>query len=241
MPGWDTEPAMYIPPAHRLPDEADIPALVARHPLAAWVCATADGMSVHHLPFILVRDADGRDTLLAHVSRANPVWRALGPAQPSVVIFRGPQAYISPGWYPGKTAHGRVVPTWNYLAAHAHGTARVVAGREGLVALLTRLTDAQEATQPAPWRVQDAPADHIDALLRAIVGIEITVQRWEARLKASQDEDLDDRRGTVAGLQAQAGDEAQRMAALVAEAIARDSAAGEAGLPTGPGAPTCGR
>lgn len=241
MSGWDTEPAMYIPPAHRLPDEAAIPALVAQHPLAAWVCATADGLSVNHLPFMLVRGADGRDTLLAHVSRANPVWRALVPEQPSVVIFRGPEAYITPGWYPGKTAHGRVVPTWNYLAAHAHGTARVVADRESLVALLTRLTDVQEAAQPAPWRLQDAPGDYIDALLRAIVGIEITVQRWEARLKASQDEDLADRHGTVAGLQAQLGDNAQRMAALVADAIARDSAAGEAGLRTGPGDPTCGR
>jgi transcriptional regulator len=157
------------------------------------------------------------------VARANGVWRQLGADTPSVVLFQGPQAYITPGWYPGKAAHGRVVPTWNYVAVHAHGRARVVDDRAWLLAMLNRLTDAQEAGRAAPWRVSDAPSDYIDRMLRAIVGIEIPIDRLEGRLKASQDEAAPDRLGTVQGLQEQGGDQAQAMAALVQDALLADT------------------
>jgi transcriptional regulator len=210
---------MYIAPAHRLGDHDALLALLQARPLGAWVCLGAGGLVANHLPFVLERSRGPCGTLLAHVARANPVWRQLGAATPSVVMFQGPQAYISPGWYPGRAQHGQVVPTLNYLVAHAHGTARAIDDRGWLLDLLTRLAAAQEAARPAPWRMADAPAAFIDAMLRAVVGIEITIDRLEGKLKASQDEALQDRIGTVGGLRQAGGDEALAMAGLVSRAI----------------------
>jgi len=214
---------MYIRKEHRLADAAAIHALMAVHPLGAWVCTGADGLVANHVPFLLDRHRGPLGTLVGHVARANPVWRELGPARPSLVMFQGPQAYITPNWYPGKAADGQVVPTWNYVVAHAHGVARAIDDRDWLRAMLTRLTDANEATQPAPWRVGDAPASFIDRLLGAIVGIEIPIDRLEGKLKASQDEALADRLGTVRGLQQAQNGTAAALAALVRTAIDDDA------------------
>jgi transcriptional regulator len=192
---------------------------MAAHPLGAWVSHGPSVLVANHLPWLLDRSRGPLGTLMGHVSRANPVWRELGPGVPSVVMFQGPQAYITPSWYPGKVAHGAVVPTWNYAVAHAHGVARPVEDRVWLRDMLSRLTAAQEATRPLPWAIADAPADFIDTLMRAIVGIEIPIARLEGKLKASQDEALADRLGTVSGLQAQGCDAARAMAALVQRAI----------------------
>ena len=214
---------MYIPPRHRLADRDAVRALLAAHPLGTWVCAAPGGLCANHVPFLLDRDRGPEGTLIGHVARANPVWRSLDPSVSSVVAFQGPQAYISPGWYPGKAAHGSVVPTWNYVVAHAHGVARAVHDRDRLLAMLRRLTDTHEARQAAPWQVGDAPAGYIDQMLRAVVGIEIPIDRLEGKCKASQDEDLPDRHGTVRGLRAQGGDEAGAVADLVQQALARDA------------------
>jgi len=129
------------------------------------------------------------------------------------------QAYITPGWYPGKVEHGKVVPTWNYVVAHAHGVARAIEDRDWLLDMVNRLTDVHEAQRTLPWRVADAPAAFIDALLRAIFGIEIPIDRLQGKLKASQDEALHDRRGTVHGLQAEPSDESRALAGIVLQAI----------------------
>lgn len=210
---------MYLHPDHRFTDTDAALALLAAHPLGAWVCAGLDGLVANHLPFFLDRGRGPLGTLVGHVSRANPVWRGLASAGPSVVLFQGPQAYVSPGWYPGKARDGRVVPTWDYAVVHAHGRARAVHDRAWLRAMLDRLTDAHEAGRPAPWRVADAPQDYLDGLLRGIVGIELPIDRLEARLKASQDEAREDRLGTVQGLAAQPGEAARQMAALVQQAL----------------------
>ena len=217
---------MYIHPQHQLADPAALHALMAAHPLGAWVCHGEAGLVANHLPFLLDRSRGPHGTLLSHVARANPVWRSLGPASPSVVVFQGPQAYITPGWYPGRAAHGQVVPTWNYLVAHAHGVARAIDDRDWLLALLHRLTDAHEAHRPAPWRMGDAPPAFINRMLRAVVGIEIPIDRLEGKRKASQDEALEDRRGTVQGLRAAGTDAATAMADLVQAALAPDAAGG---------------
>jgi transcriptional regulator len=210
---------MYVSKHHQLSAQPALHALMQAHPLAAWVCHATTGLVANHVPFFLDPQRGPHGMLLGHVSRANPVWRQLGPAVPSVLMFQGAQAYISPGWYPGKAEHGRVVPTWNYTVAHAHGVARVVEDRAWLLDMLGRLTASQESAQPQPWQVSDAPADYIDKMLRAIVGIEIPIDRLEGKLKASQDEDLQDRHGTVAGLRQLGSDEASAMAALVQQAI----------------------
>lgn len=215
---------MLVNPRHRLTDRDAIHSLVASHPLGAWVCQGHEGLIANHVPFLLDRSRGPCGTLIGHIARANTVWRELAPATPSVVMFQGPQAYITPGWYPGKALHGRVVPTWNYVVAHAHGVARAIEDRDWLLDMLNQLTDVHEARRAEPWRVGDAPASFIDKLMRAIVGIEIPINRLEGKLKASQDEALQDRVGTVRGLQEEACGNARSMADLVMKAIEADEA-----------------
>ena len=214
---------MYVRRDHQLTDREAIFSLMDSHPLGAWACHGAGGLIANHVPFLLDRNRGPFGTLIGHVSRANAVWRELDAARPSVVMFRGPQAYITPGWYPGKAEHGKVVPTWNYAVAHAHGIARAIEDRGWLLDMLNRLTDVHEAGRPAPWRVGDAPPAFIDRLLRAIVGIELPIDRLEGKLKASQEEALQDRIGIAGGLQKEPRPEAGLMAALVMKAVEADT------------------
>ncbi len=215
---------MYVNRLHQFTDREALFLLMASRPLGAWVCHGHDGLIANHVPFLLDRSRGPLGTLVGHVSRANTVWQALGPGMPSVVMFQGPQAYVSPGWYPSRAEHGKVVPTWNYQVAHVHGMARAIEDCDRLLAMLNRLTEVHEACRPAPWRVDDAPAAYVDRLLRAIVGIEIPIDRLEGKLKASQDEAFQDRLGTVRGLNQESGDDARAMGGLVKRAIEADAA-----------------
>jgi len=205
---------MYLPKHFEVTDAAALHDLVRRHPLAAWA-TVADGLPVvNHVPFRLDATRGELGTLVGHVARANPVWRT--PA-PSVLAFRAADGYVSPNWYPAKREHGKVVPTWNYAVVHAHGTPRIVDDREGLLAIVTALTAEHEAAQAHPWAVSDAPADYVEQVLRAIVGIEIPVQRWEGKFKLSQNRSAADVAGVVAGLRQQAGDDRPPLAAWMQE------------------------
>jgi transcriptional regulator len=210
---------VYIRAQHHFHHPDDLPGLIEAHALGTWVQPATEGLQINHVPFVLDRAHGPQGTLVGHVARANPVWQALEAGAPSVVVFHGPQAYITPGWYPGKAAHGKVVPTWNYAVVHAHGVARAVHDTDWKRAMLERLSQAHEAAQPQPWQVSDAPADYIDRMLRAIVGIELPIDRLEGKLKASQDEDLPDRLGTVAGLQRSENPASRAMGAWVAAAV----------------------
>lgn len=222
---------MYIPPLHRLADNEALISLMQAHPLGAWVCLGEGGLIANHVPFLLDRSRGPHGTLIGHVSRANPVWRQLGSGVQSVVMFQGPQAYITPSWYPGKAAHGKVVPTWNYSVAHVHGVARAVDDPKWIMAMLQRLTHAQEGARPAPWQVADAPADYVAQLARGIMGIAIPITRIEGKLKASQDEDLADRHGTVRGLRSDALHGSAAMAQLVQQALDQEGQDGEGANP----------
>ena len=214
---------MYIKKHHQLNDRDAVLALMEAHPLGAWVCHAKEGLIANHVPFFLDRTRGPYGTLLGHVARANSVWRVLPPDTPSVVRFQGTQSYITPGWYPGKAEHGKVVPTWNYVVAHAHGTARVIEDPTWMLNMLNRLTDSQESGQTLPWRVEDAPPDYIRKLMRGIVGIEIRIARVDGKLKASQDEDMQDRHGTVKGLQSNHSQQSQNMAELVLGALTSEA------------------
>jgi transcriptional regulator len=206
---------MYINRDHAFTDLDAMHALMDAHPLGAWVLQGETGLTANHIPFLLDRSQGPQGTLIGHVARANPVWRTLGAQTPSLVIFQGPDSYITPNWYPGKAEHGKVVPTWDYAVVHAHGVARAVEDPAWLLYMLERLTNRHEAGQPLPWKVKDAPRAYIDKLLRAIVGIEIRIERLEGKLKASQDEAREDRLGTVAGLRRSGNPKADAMANLV--------------------------
>jgi len=203
---------MYQPASFSNDDPSSLQALMRAHPLGTWVTLGDGGITANHVPFLFEPSMGPQGTLLAHVARANPVWQSAGP---SLVVFHGPQAYVSPNWYPSKAAHGKVVPTWNYAVVHVHGRARAVEDRDQLLALVSRLTREHEAGEPAPWQVADAPRDYIDQLLGAIVGIEIEVERIEGKWKMSQNRPADDRAGMAVGLRRAGGDEAAAVAALV--------------------------
>lgn len=206
---------MYTPAYHAFNDIEKMRAHIVAHSLGAWVCHANGQLIANHIPFVLDAKHGSHGRLLAHVSRANPVWRQLIGGAPSVVMFMGPSAYITPSWYPGKRQHGKVVPTWNYVTVHAHGMARAMEDTCWILDVLNRLTDTQESQRTEPWKVSDAPSAYIDKMLRAVVGIEITIDRVEGRLKVSQDEDEQDRRGTVEGLQHSTDASTQVLASLV--------------------------
>lgn len=210
---------MYVPKHFAETDLAVLHALIGEQPLGTWVTQGSDELVVNHIPFYLDAAQGEFGTLIGHVARANPVWKNLSGALPSVVVFQGPQAYISPSWYPSKQANGKVVPTWNYAVVHAHGHAQIVEDRNHLLAIVTKLTGIHETGQAAPWKVADAPAEFIDTLLGAIVGIEIPLTKLTGKWKVTQNRPLPDQLGTVAGLQAQGGAQASEMAQQVARFI----------------------
>jgi transcriptional regulator len=203
---------MYMPAHFEESRPEVLQRLIHDHPLATWVVQGGSGLVVNHIPFLLDVSRGAHGTLIGHVARANPVWRALGP---SVAVFQGPQAYISPSWYPSKREHGKVVPTFNYAVVHAHGTPRAIEAPDEVLAIVTRLTQMHEAGHAVPWSVNDAPPDYIEQMLKAIVGIELPVERLVGKWKASQNRSAPDRLGTVAGLQQRGDAESLAMAALV--------------------------
>lgn len=206
---------MYLPKHFAESDQTVLHDLIRTHPFATWVTQDDDGLLVNHLPMMLDTTRGAHGTLVGHVARANPVWRTALRQRPSIVIFQGPQAYVSPSWYPSKQAHGKVVPTWNYALVHAHGAARAIEDRDAVLAIVTRLTNTHEAAMPAPWQVSDAPADYLDTMLRAIVGIEIPIEKLVGKWKVSQNRDVQDRAGTARGLAGQNDTEARQMSELV--------------------------
>ncbi len=205
----------YLPAHFEETNPDRLHALVRAHPLGTWVVQRDGELLVNHIPFLLDADRGEHGTLIGHVARANPVWQALVGSLSSVVVFSGPQAYVSPNWYPSKREHGKAVPTWNYAVVHAHGVPQAFDDPARVLEVVTRLTQAHEASQAQPWQVGDAPADYLHSMLRAIVGIEIPVQRWVGKWKVSQNRSQSDRLGVVAGLAALGTPAADAMAALV--------------------------
>ncbi|HEV7371140.1 FMN-binding negative transcriptional regulator [Arenibaculum sp.] len=190
--------------------------LIRAHPLATLVTLSPSGIEANHVPLHLRVDGSGSGTLVGHVARANPVWRDFDPAVEALAVFQGPEAYVTPSWYPTKAETGKAVPTWNYAVVHAHGPMRVIEDRDWLRAQIDELTAGQESAFPVPWSTADAPGGFIDALLRAIVGIEIPIARLAGKWKVSQNQPARNHHGVVAGLSALGTADAAEMAGLVA-------------------------
>jgi len=207
---------MYQPAHFAETDPDALLALMKAHPLATLVRGGAE-LSGDVLPIEVERVGDGW-RMTAHVARANPLWRE-ADGQPVLLVFQGPQAYVSPNWYPSKFQHGKAVPTWNYAMVQVHGTLRAIQDSEWLRRFVTRLTERHEAGRAVPWHVSDAPADYLDAMLKAIVGIEIEVTRVEGKFKLSQNRDAADRTGVVLGLEADAAAQRQAEADATAQAM----------------------
>ncbi|MCV2355599.1 FMN-binding negative transcriptional regulator [Paucibacter sp. B2R-40] len=210
---------MYVPPYHAQTELNSVQSLIEAQPLGAWVISGAEGLIANHIPFILDRSRGEFGTLRAHVSRANPVWQQLAASTDSLVMFQGPQSYITPSWYPTRLTEGKVVPTWNYVVAHAHGKARAVEDPRWILQLLRDLTEHSEAQQALPWKIEDAPLDFISRLARAVVGIEIPISKLQGKWKLSQDEAMPDRLGTADKLLALGDANSVALAGLVTEQI----------------------
>lgn len=191
--------------------------LIGAHPLATVVTTTARGVDANPIPLLWRADGSAHGTLIGHVARANPMWKDHRPEVEVLVIFQGPAAYITPAWYPTKAETGKVVPTWNYAVVHARGTMRAIEDRAWLRAQIEALTTHMESPRASPWAVADAPADYIEAMLGAIVGIEIAISDLGGKWKASQNQPARNQDGVIAGLMATASDTtAEAMAKLVA-------------------------
>ena len=189
---------MYIPRFNVMDDPDEVRAFVEQAGTAQLVTTGADGTPLATLLPILW-SADG-GTVVAHMARANPHWREIRDSQPALAIIAGAQAYVSPSWYASKAEHGRVVPTWNYSAVHLTGTLTVHDDHTWVREAVTRLTDRHEQQQAQPWAVTDAPEAYVEKNLRSIVGLEMRVDRVDAKAKLSQNRSEPDRAGVVAGL-----------------------------------------
>ncbi|HWI42179.1 MAG TPA: FMN-binding negative transcriptional regulator [Nocardioides sp.] len=186
---------MYVPRPNAV-DEPAARAMVEAYGAGELITVGADGYPLATLLPVLWES----DRVVAHFARANPQWRQIHPDTPALLVVGGPQAYVSPSWYAAKAEHGRVVPTWNYSSVHLTGRARVVDDAAWLRRVVTALTDRHEARRDDPWRVGDAPADYVEGMLKAIVGVELVVERVEGKAKLSQNRSAADRAGVVAGL-----------------------------------------
>lgn len=204
---------MYRPPAFREDRPEVLRSLVEAHRLGTLVTHGSNGLEANLVPFTVDWTAGPLGTLKAHLAKANDQFAALAAGAETLVIFQGPESYITPSWYPSKAEHGKVVPTWNYVVVEVRGRPRMVDDAAWLRTQIAELTAAQEASRAHPWAVDDAPAAYIEAQLKGIFGIEIPVERIEGKWKTSQNRPEADRAGVVDGLRS---DGVTEMASIMA-------------------------
>jgi len=209
---------MYVPKQFEQPSVEVMHALMQAHPLATLVTWSDGALNANHLPLHLSAEQGTLGTLRGHVARANPLWKELATQPEVLAIFQGPDAYITPNWYPSKQEHGKAVPTWNYTAVHAYGSARAIEDAGWLRTQLDALTAQHESAFAEQWKIVDAPDDYIEKLLGAIVGIEITITRLHGKWKVSQNQSAANQAGVVRGLSQITQPNAAAMAGLVGQA-----------------------
>ena len=203
-------------PSHFVENRADVlQALVKAHPLATLVTLSLDGLVANYIPLLLRNDGSAFGTLVGHVARANPVWSATDLGVNVLACFQGPQVYVSPSLYATKQEHGKVVPTWNYVAVQATGPLTIHDDADWIRAQVTELTQQQEAPRVAPWAVDDAPRSYTDTMIRALVGISIPVVAITGKWKVSQNQPPINRASVAEGLAQSPQESSQLMAALV--------------------------
>lgn len=203
---------MYLPSAFAAGDDAAMVALIRDYPLGMIITACADGLQVNALPFLPISRPDGEIRLQAHMARANPHFQALAEGTETLVVFQGPNAYISPNYYPSKQEHGRAVPTWNYAMVEARGELSTIQDKDWLRNHVAALSDWQEqqvagntgtsanGKEHEPWTIDDAPEAYMGSQLSAIAGIELRKVRLTGKFKLSQNKSAADRNGVINGL-----------------------------------------
>lgn len=213
---------MYIPPHFQESRPEELEKVLQEHPLGTLVYTTSAGLDATHLPFVHKAEAEACGRLYAHVARKNSLWQEVAAGAEVLVIFQGPEAYISPNWYPSKHETHKMVPTWNYQVVHVRGKIRFVEDPKilrGWVALLTHEQEAR-AQESKPWKMSDGDKDHIAHLLEQIVGVEIKITQMTGATKMSQNRQERDKAGVIQALR-------ERGADATAEAVEKGRAPGD--------------
>jgi transcriptional regulator len=208
---------MHTPPQFIESRPTVLHGFIREHQFATIVAGTADGLEAEHVPLLLDASRGRNGVLQGHVARANPIWQKLPDEKDVLVIFQGPNHYVSPGWYPSKKEHGKVVPTWNYIIVHVRGSLTWQHDRVWLRELLERITDAHEHKRNVPWQITDAPADFVERMLGSIVGFEISIASVTGKWKLSQNRSAEDRAGVVQGLEAESAVQAAEVVQWMSE------------------------
>ena len=207
---------MYVPHHFKEEDQSQLLQYIREYSFGTLIISDGEGLEANHIPFYLSSSSDDTQAQLqCHLARSNPTWQRIQSGAHILVVFQGPNAYVSPSWYVTKAESGRVVPTWNYLAVHVQGTARVIQDSAWLRQHLGQLTERHESNLPDPWSVDDAPTEFIDRLEKAIVGIEISIDVMTGKLKASQNQPESNRQGVRSALIAKSDSTSQAMAELM--------------------------
>jgi transcriptional regulator len=198
---------MHLPAYFRIDDPDECLDIVARRAAGTLVVAGVNGFEASLLPWLVCRTSNGDAVLQGHVAKGNPLVDMIVDGTPALVTFDLVDGYVSPSWYPSKSEHHRVVPTWNHVSVHVHGTVCTVRDATWLRDLVGRLTDEHEADMNEPWSVDDAPPEYVTAMLQGVVGLEVRIDRLEGKAKLSQNKNAADRAGVVRGLSAVGDDE----------------------------------
>jgi transcriptional regulator len=209
---------MYRPDDFRVEDVPEMHALMRARPFATLVSSGSAGLYASHLPTVL-KDEGPCGLIECHLARPNPHWKDLAEGNEALMIFQGPEGYITPNWYPSKAQHGKAVPTWNFAVVHAYGRPEVMKDKEWLLQHVTELTAQQESSEAKPWAPSDAPATYIEVMLRGIVGFRFAITRLEGKWKMSQNREIQDRVGVVQGLRARAAGDDLETAEVVSRRI----------------------
>jgi transcriptional regulator len=210
---------MYLPKHFEERDPERLRTFIQRYPLGSLVTTTESGLDANHIPFLFTDSGGAAGTLHGHIARANPLWREAAHDSTALVIFRGPDSFISPSWYPSKREHASVVPTWNYAVVHAHGVLRFVDDPSWVRSHVEALTREHEGKRDPSWAVSDAPAEFVEKMVAAVVGIEISITRLVGKWKASQNRSISDRVGVVEALEGEATASGPAIAALMRETL----------------------
>lgn len=212
---------MYTPSYFKDDDLASLHGQIEAIRLATLVTFDETGLQASHIPLLLEPTQGPQGTLYGHLAKANPQWKALATGAEALLIFQGADAYISPSFYAAKAEHGKVVPTWNYVAVHAYGRADVFTDPERLLRVVTGLTDKHETSRAEPWAVSDAPADYIEKMLNGIVGFAIPIERLEGKRKLNQNRSAEDIAGVSKGLALSQDPSDQKIAQLMSQGAPR--------------------
>jgi len=205
---------MYLPPHFNIEALTDQHDLIIERPLGLLI-SHMDGLEANPVPFLLDRDVAPYGRLRCHLARSNPQMAHFAAPREVLVVFSGLEHYISPSYYPSKRAHGKVVPTWNYIQVQVSGVAHLRDDPAWIGAQIEALTRQHEEKRAQPWAVGDAPEPFIAAQIRAIVGVDIEITKIAGKWKLSQNRTAEDQAGVKAGLGAEADAAAMAMAAMI--------------------------